>query len=352
MMMMAIAVVFTAGVSVLSGCRGSDGASTAKSETTLEDQAPKYASPWDKPLFLKNQPAIATTYPGPPPKTKTLTELLQGADSDAPMAPENKVAASDWVPGTTPDGSPPGLGVQRSDGKDAQARLNTVAKSDWSIVIAGFNRETEGDAAATALDKVRNQGNLTDAYLEERGKAIVVAYGKYDSANSPAAKRDIDRIRGIEINKGYPFAGALLAPPLYEALAGTNPEFDLRNAKARFGKDALYTLQVGIYTRADGAEPTGKELGELRAAAEKAVNELRRQGDQAFYYHGPRRSMVTVGIFTNKDYDAADATRQSPQLVLLRQKYPYNLENGAGVKRKRAGQTEAKIDQSFVVALP
>lgn len=222
----------------------------------------------------------------------------------------------------------------------------------WSIVVAAFPANTGADVIARAVNEVRTRGGLPDAISEVRGKSIVIASGSYPSGSDPAAQRDLKRLREREIDGARPFEGAVLSPPPFEGLAGTRPEYDLSNARARFGKDALYTLQIAVYERMDAKEPTGEDLREIRLAAESAAVELRREGEQAFYYHGPRRSMVTVGIFGPKDYDPQQVGRECARLSLLRTKYPYNLVNGATYKTRARGQTRASEQPSFVVVIP
>lgn len=363
--------------SIPAGCSNADKSDSTdagdftSSANPDEPPEPKYASPWDRPLALKYKPKpvkqpVAT---GQAPSPKSLSELLQAADSDTASAPPANAAItpSDWVLPDKPL-KPSETGAATLALKDdAQKRLSVANKSDWTIILAGFDREKEGPLAADALDKVRVEAGLTEAYLEERGKALVVAYGRYPSPSDPQAKQDLERIKAMRVGGagggadsggggggggGTPFSSAVLAPPVYESLPGTIPDYDLRNVKAQYGVDALYTLQIGVYTVGNQAEPTAKNLGEIRSAAEKAVVNLRREGEMAFYYHGPRRSMVTIGVFGPKDYDVQRPQNTSPVLTLLKRKYPHNLENGAGVRRKRPGQAEATIDPSFIVVIP
>ena len=80
------------------------------------------------------------------------------------------------------------------------------------------------------------------------------------------------------------------------------PDFDLATVKARRGtKKPLYTLQIAVYGRPDNTDATKEDLAQFRKSAEEAVVQLRREGEQAYYYHGPNRSMVTVGIFSEDD---------------------------------------------------
>lgn len=202
----------------------------------------------------------------------------------------------------------------------------------WSIVIEGFRGDEQESVAMQALEKVRTQGGLKEAYLEQREKATVVAIGKFADGTSKAARDMLAKVRNTEVVVAgvttKPFAGSFLAPPAN--IPGSLPEYDLRQAKKRNGEWVIYTLQIGVYTRLDKA-PDAKELAEFRKAAELAVTQLRREGEQAFYYHGPTKSMVTVGLFGADDYNI-ETRIESPTLTMLRKRYPHNLFNGQGLK--------------------
>lgn len=236
----------------------------------------------------------------------------------------------------------------------------------WSIVLAGVvapdeppgTRESVG---LEALRKIQVDGKLPEAYMEPRGKALVLAYGHYPGPTDEAAQKDLARIRAIKVDDAQPFADAYLAPPDGDALKGSVPEFDLRNAVAQFGaKRAKYTLQVGVYGDADPRAPlpSARELQEIRAAAELAAATLRREGELAFYYHGPVRSTVTIGLFSEKDIDARQPGGEAQALRELRSRQPYNLLNGKGIKEFIKGRTTKdgkpveKLQESRLVAVP
>jgi hypothetical protein len=115
---------------------------------------------------------------------------------------------------------------------------------------------------------------------------------------------------------------------------------------------------VGIYAREDGKPTSQAEIAEFRRHAEQAVVQLRREGEQAFYYHGPTNSSVTIGLFGDDDFDV-QTRMESPRLRSLRQRHPHNLLNGMGIKRRvtvtdqrgRAVKTE-RLDPSMLVVVP
>lgn len=226
----------------------------------------------------------------------------------------------------------------------------------WTIVIAAFTTDSpqqsrEGQAQA-ALARVRAVGGLDDAFVTNRGQSFMVAYGKYDSPDSSKAKGDLQRIRSIEIDGQRPFARSFLMPPSKVALAGKAPELDLLNARRMFGPRAKYTLQVGRYARSDFAPPGESERKEFRKLAEEAAAKLRKDGEQAFYYHGDTMSLVTIGLFGDADLPTKDRPA-SARLRDLQTRFPDNLLNGAGVRIRRPGEAgEGRLAPSVVVATP
>lgn len=212
----------------------------------------------------------------------------------------------------------------------------TASSADWSIVLTSFRNEDQAAQAAAALQTIRSETGLAEAYTETRGEATVIAYGRYADPTSRQAVSDLARVRATTmVSGGEPrkvFGSAFLAPP--DEIKGVNPDHDLRNARKLNGKWALYTLQMGVYSREDHKAPSASDMAEFRRTAEAAVAKLRREGEQAFYYHGPNRSMVTIGLFGEDDFDAKRAVDLNPALTALRQRFPYNLQNGLGIKQK------------------
>lgn len=232
--------------------------------------------------------------------------------------------------------------------------------SKWVIAVAMFSPD-QGAEARRALALARDQGKLPSATLVQRRLGWVVAFGSYDSPDAPQAQRDLAMVKSREVDGARPFATAALLPPEARAVAGAIAELDLRRAREVFGKQAAYTLQVGAYARADNRPASADELAQFRALAEQAAQELRRQGEMAFYYHGPRMSLVTVGLFADEDLagvdrDAAggEAPRaESMALQEARRKFPHTLLNGKGVVlRQRGGDGSQRLAPAELVRVP
>ena len=112
-------------------------------------------------------------------------------------------------------------------------------------------------------------------------------------------------------------------------------EHDLRN------HPGAYTLQIGFYDEQFGDQ--------FRQAAQEAAQVLRNDGHEAYFYHGPHRSMVTVGLFTENDF-VQDGVQSvyGPRIRELQQKHPYNLGNGRTLIQKVAGENLGE-QPSFIV---
>lgn len=244
-------------------------------------------------------------------------------------------------------------------GPSGGSKPGGAAESDsaWTIVVATVPAEGGDLAALRSLSTVRGFG-LADARIEKRGKGTAIAYGSYSSPTDPQAQQDLERIQSIESNGQFPFQGAMLVPPPFDPQTGSIPELDLSTVRARFGKNAMYTLQVAVYERSDGQAASASEMAEFRRAAEQAAAQFRADGEDAYYYHGPRRSMVTIGVFGPKDYAdqpiSGGRTRhiESAALRLLREKHPYNLVNGQALRVKSSAYPDGRVQPSFVVAIP
>lgn len=223
----------------------------------------------------------------------------------------------------------------------------------WSIVL-GVYEPTARARAQESLDWIRSVGGLSEARLERRGSGLVVAYGIYQGADDPEAQADLQRLRATVVDGTRPYAGAMLAPPILEqASTGRNSQWDLAAVKSTQGPEALYTLQVGMYGRTDGAEASARDVAEFRASAEKAVAEMRGRGEEAYYFHSPQRSTVTIGVFGQADYDPLNLPGyRSPALQRAWDAYPHNLFNGQAIREKVPGVEDTRLQPSLLVAIP
>ncbi|MEM8758429.1 MAG: membrane lipoprotein lipid attachment site-containing protein [Planctomycetota bacterium] len=248
-------------------------------------------------------------------------------------------------------GSPEGggdLGGARSEGQRLFGGGNGGGDpqdaDEWSIGLMVFMGPERQSAAEDAAADLRSRDRLLRAaFVVDRGERALVMVGRHPSPRTAEAVEALERVRRIRLDGERPFEEAFFVPPP----SGEAGDLDLRSARERFG--ALYSLQIGVYGKPGGATPSERELAEIRATAEDAARRLRREGELAFYFHGPSLSMVTVGALRQDDIEG-----QTPAVALLRERFPHNLLNGQGVRQRVQTQSgpQWQMQPSFAVAIP
>jgi hypothetical protein len=174
--------------------------------------------------------------------------------------------------------------------------------------------EYQGPQAVESAERLKKE--LTDQGLpgvftvSGEGRASVCV-GRYASWKDSDADAMLKRVRVIRDATGqYPFAGVVLMPIPEEP-----PENPWPLEKAR----GFYTLHVASW------EARGR-----MAAAQAFASELRSRGFEAYVYHGPRLSMVTIGAFGPEIFDRPSLVGQpgakpkvvGPAVLDLIQRFP------------------------------
>lgn len=237
---------------------------------------------------------------------------------------------------------------------DSPKAQSDGAAAAWTIVLAKLG-DDDPRIAQTAL--AHAQSSLgTGPWIQQRGGHPVLVFGRYPGSELEAAAVDLRRVRSTRVDGVFPYLFAVLAPPPSEELEGTSAEGDLRKARATYGRAAIYTLQIGVYGRADGQPPSDDDILAFRQAAETAVAQLRLQGETAFYYHDPIRSMVTIGVFGVRDHDPSTTpATETSRLSQTRERHPLNLLNGQGIRESHpteGGGRYLRMQPSTLVMIP
>jgi hypothetical protein len=201
-----------------------------------------------------------------------------------------------------------------TDGSQATNRRNR----GYAIELGRYSGAEAFHSVHNLMQTARQQAGLANLWYATQGSTTTVYMGRYKDDDSREARTALRRARDAEVNGKAVFADAeivkLTAARSGEAL---DPR-DLRTLKGR----GLYTLQIGYYDGSYGPD--------FRRAAETAVDVLRDQGEKAFYYHGPHRSMVLVNAWTHAEAFTlvGQVDRYSNAVRLTQEKYPYNVPNG------------------------
>lgn len=213
---------------------------------------------------------------------------------------------------------------------------------DWSIVVDSFAGPDARQQAERRAGVVAEALRRPDVAVRESPRGAAVVVGAYANPTDRAAQADLDRLRAFEVRGVRPFERAFLAPPPERVDPGLVPELNLAEARKTFGRRAAYTLQVAVYE--------SPRRDDAKRAAEQAAVQLRREGELAFYHHGPSRSSVTVGVFSDADFDET-LRPKNPAMIALQQRYPLNLLNGQFPIIERQGDDQRQ-QPSMLVRIP
>lgn len=204
----------------------------------------------------------------------------------------------------------------------------------WAILIEQYDGSTGRRQAAQLVDRLHAGAHLPDLWIHQTPSHTLVCRGLYDRPNDIEAKNDLRQTRLVRLENDQSFASAQIVS-LGPTTPGATSDWDLRQ------HSGMFSLQIGFYDDAFG--PT------FRQAAEKAAEALRTEGHQSYFYHGPHRSMVTVGLFSNDDF-VQEGVQQvyGPRVRALQESFPHNLGNGRTIVEKMNGQMTGK-QPSFLV---
>ncbi|MEM9083789.1 MAG: hypothetical protein AAGB34_09345 [Planctomycetota bacterium] len=215
------------------------------------------------------------------------------------------------------------------------------AASSWTILLASL---PEGASLADGQNQASKLVSLLrreDIEAVQGSSGVAVVMGRYRGANDQRAQKDLDWVRSLQVQARRPFARAYLQPPTAVDL-GKRADLNVVNAQS-LGRDrAKYSLQVAVYESDDREE--------AKEAAEEATVRFREDGEEAYFYHGPNRSMVLIGLFGDHDLDPRTNTPITPELLELKERYPHNLVNGRTITRTIGGRERAQ--PSMLVLIP
>ena len=236
-----------------------------------------------------------------------------------------------------------GQGENNRISKDNRPATARIQRRGWAILMGEFDGHHHRRDAEHLLRKLALEAYVPALWIRSGDTQSQVLRGIYLSTD--AAQIDLDKTRTVIINGSQPYQKAQLVSLSNDGVSTDNP-YDLKIHSGSL------SLQIGFFDENYGAE--------FRQAAVTMVEELRRQGDEAYFYHGPNMSMVTVGLFVEKDRIQRTlkgtggrqiiATQYSARVQELRSRYPYNFANGnTFTSTNEGGDT---TDESFLVRVP
>lgn len=260
---------------------------------------------------------------------------------------ESQPRQARWTPGGGEAAAPPqpGAGTEPAN----------TSRQGWALVLGTSTAENHREQAQKFIDGWRDACPYTDMWIESDERGSILRYGSYPAMDSKAAQADLTNLKHFVYNNARPFAGAYLSR-IASSPSGRLREYNLIQARRLFPReDTVYSLQIGVY-EAEKDTTTGNNTTteEARRLAEQAVTQLRAQGEMAFYYHSPNRSMVCIGAFPSSAVDAATGF-YTPDVMALQRRYPHNALNGRTLNQKiltNSGKFREETQPSFLVRVP
>lgn len=195
----------------------------------------------------------------------------------------------------------------------------------WAILLQTFEGSNRDKQASRLIDRLTLEVGMPDLWKADAKGKTNVYRGRYPDENSRAAKQDLRQTRLILFDGKRSFEHVdLVNLSTGQASLRDGGAFDLRRYPGRF------TLQIGYYD---------EMFPEFRKAAEKAAAELRAQGEEAYFYHGPTISLITIGLFDDSDLAQVDGkVAYGPRIKEIQKRFPHNLGNGLTIVEKIRGK--------------
>jgi hypothetical protein len=244
---------------------------------------------------------------------------------------EYRVVRSDWD--NFPQDPQPAAGD--SNAKAARPQV-------YSVKLAAFTGPNRQNDVIDMIRRVRTQTGLTDLWVADTGEKSLLQVGRFRSPNDLDARFALRTARDAEIDGEKPFQDAQVRP-IQTGYGEPGVEPDPHDLRQFAGTPDYHTLEVAIFTPAHGA---------FRSAAKKMTDKLREKDHEAFFYHGPNASSVTVGLFTRDDWDLVGTTEvYGPRIKSLRAEFPDLLVDGE--KRPRVqGDPSQGYEPTKIVRVP
>jgi len=248
---------------------------------------------------------------------------------------EERTVRSTWG---TWNGGPHGEVRGGHGGKveDPDRKRLRQADAQWSILLATLEGEDRNKRAEMLRSKLANQMHIPDVWTTDTDEKTLVYRGRYVDPAADHARDAVRQTRMLKVDGQRPFQEAQIISTAAAATGVAGP-YDLRQFPG------MYSLQVEVYD---------DQIGDTyRSVAEDRVRTLRRDGDEAYFYHGPFRSQVTVGLFTHDEAFVPHGVTEAyaPAVKKLQKKHPHNLYNGRTMIEKSRGRKLGEQTSSLII---
>lgn len=212
-------------------------------------------------------------------------------------------------------------------------------------LVPGPNHVADAEAYKNTVAKATG---WRDVYLVHESEWSKLYRGRYLSPHQ--AQGDLEQAQAWRDSRGLlPFARALVMPLPAPKQVGP-PEWSLLRTSG------VFTVTVAEFYDVPEASYVGR-----KDFAVQCCRELRSRGLEAYYYHGPAKSFVSIGAFPESSYPSVNQNGtmrravRDPRIQSILQKFPHLAVNGRQdlfVVETRSGQPAALATSSYVMEIP
>ena len=223
--------------------------------------------------------------------------------------------------------------------------------AQWTLYCQAIAGADHVERANAFKKQLLQSTPLKDWYVIHQEDESILYYGFYRSINDPKDKKESARAQadrkamdGVLDSQGNKIFAQCMFVEVAAPDPNAPPEWDLRNATG------FWSLEIGAY----------KDSPARKQAAVDAVREARKQGVDAYYFHGPTISSVCIGAWPReavRPQDEADAVANNPEqdvLVLPQQIAGLNnveVRNKEGQRVRALAPVTDVVDPSLAAAI-
>jgi len=228
-------------------------------------------------------------------------------------------------------------------------RLRPGQQARFTILLKVFsNPITHAEEAKYYKSQTERLTGWQGMYVESKADHSELYWGKY--ASQKDASRNLKKAKSYRAPAGVAIYAQAMILPLGEKDFGP-PEWDLRNA------GGAYTVVVAVFYDVPEADYFGR-----KEHAVEYCRQLRQKGEQAYYYHGPARSTVAVGSFSEaavemvRDGDAERPIVRDPGILAVQSRFPLLAANGREQlelqQSRQTGKLEKRPARTYPARIP
>ncbi len=233
----------------------------------------------------------------------------------------------------------------------------------WSILLYTFRGPDHVAAADKCKAAVEKEAHWRDMFIYSEGETGDVFWGVYDKPEDAQKNLAIARAWKTSAHNAVFANAVILRRPTPNP---GNPEWDIKplfeRALARATDAEIRSHSLPYYTVVVAEFFNTEEFHNRKQFAADYCADLRKQGYEAYYNHGPTVTKVSIGTFPAKAFTTvqkdgvATSTPTDPRLLALIAKFPYLAVDGyqeyVNHVNAATGQKEKKATVSYVDLIP